>query len=153
MAKTNLPVPQWLDQQWPRTPGEWEETIKKHWQKALFIVIAIYLIGQKDITIDFSFGDPEAEQHSSYVPEETSGEAQAMNVSMMQSATNTSAAPVTKKKKRKLTPEEEAKRKKQLAYVKRYAKIAQQEMETYGIPASITFQRKIEHRQYISFQH
>lgn len=41
-------------------------------------------------------------------------------------------------KKKKMSPQRAAKRKKQLAYVKHFADVAQKEMEKYGIPASIT---------------
>lgn len=39
--------------------------------------------------------------------------------------------------KKEMSPAKAAKRKKQLAYVKRYYKVAQKEMDKYGIPASI----------------
>ncbi len=161
MAIKNLPVPQWLDQHLPYNMAELEVLVRKHWKKGLVILVFLYLASQKDITIDFNVSSSDADPAATAQVLQTAyhgADAQTMNVSMLGGGSPKSTPAKAKPTKAKptkaaptpvapakpvLSPEEEAKRKKQLAYVKRFADVATREMGTYGIPASITLAQGI----------
>lgn len=132
------------------------------WIKVGACSLGIWLFTQKDISVQFHLSNPEnivATESSVAItarpneqtktaerpkPKNTStpsekGQAKAVNISHNLANTYSN---MTYEDKRFATSENDRaraeKRKKQLAYVDKYAKIAQQEMEKYGIPASIT---------------
>jgi flagellum-specific peptidoglycan hydrolase FlgJ len=104
--------------------------------KTGILLVAAYLATQKEVTfrvsISSSGGLVQITEQSRI---ESLNEAGVSNVSQL-----TSYHPDKQiaKPERKLTPAQREKRRKQLAYVKTYQKVAQLEMETHGIPASIT---------------
>lgn len=113
---------------------QFETWVRQRWIPLLGTVLAVWLVTHKDITISFSMERGEnatawIQQESSdlfYDPLEEDSKI-AQNVSLIGSG-----------KKRELTPEEAAKRRKQLAYVRQYKHLAEAEMESHQIPASIT---------------
>lgn len=150
MERNHLPVPKWLNSDQLFNRQELESWAKRHWKSGLFLLVALYLCLQKDITIDFmvsspSYAEPALEEQ--YPEEYEESATPAMNVSMMGDAPiaefgNPLEKPASKKKK-VLSPAEQAKKDKQLAYVSTYKDVAIKEMEKYGIPASITLAQGI----------
>ena len=138
--------------------------IRQHWYKALFLVFAAVLLTQKDLSINLQMSaaavsfNKEPENNREVVryskkdeearPVTTAHRESPRNISQTQNSKknkggaaiqeNALSGLTVKAPRRVLSPEEQAKRKKQLAYVKRFSKVAQTEMEKYGIPASIT---------------
>ena len=139
-----------------------ENLIRRYWLRAFFIALGTFLLIRKDVSINLNLNavaTPVSYESTSNGP--TPSDQQAMNVSMISSK---KAAPSARKvshltKNRKPASKDPnlantysnvtkysdedlarraAKRKKQLAYVKKFAKTAQSEMRTYKIPASIT---------------
>lgn len=142
-----------------------EHLIRRYWLRAFFMGLAVFLLIRKDVSINLNLNSV-AQPMGFYESEHTApagGAVQPMNVSMLSSGKGKAAAktaPVshlaadrqpaskdpnlanTYSNVTKYSDEDlarrEAKRKKQLAYVKRFYKIAQKEMEEFKIPASIT---------------
>ncbi|MEZ4993935.1 MAG: glucosaminidase domain-containing protein [Saprospiraceae bacterium] len=143
-----------------------EQLVRRYWLRAFLLGLAAFLLIRKDVSINLNLnavtqpaGNYENETGSgAYEPEEQ----RPMNVSMLTGSSSASAKAVavshlttdkpstsgdpnlanTYSNVTKYSDEDlakrEAKRKKQLAYVKRYAEVAQKEMDKYKIPASIT---------------
>lgn len=131
------------------------------WVKIGIGVVAIWLFMQKDVSVQLHLSNPEqmmAEANTntfvppSYTPSKAQntsstskkntnnkGTAKAVNISHNLANTYSN---LTYEDKRFSTSENgkarTAKRKKQLAYVSKYKKIAREEMDKFGIPASIT---------------
>ncbi len=141
-----------------RTLVQTSQIVRRHWLKTILLVVFAYLIYQKDLSIDLylktvqpSFSVEEVvEKH----PEEDAFSARPVNISMFEKAAP--AQKITQKKDsnqanefsnmsfsddRFATKDSEAariaKKRKQEAYVKRFAQTAQAEMDKFGIPASI----------------
>lgn len=141
-----------------------ENLVRRYWLRAFLLGLAAFLLIRKDVSIHLNL-NAVAEPVGFYDadgagPEGSAGE-KPMNVSMISgTAPATKAVTVshltTARKPKSDDPnlantysnvtkysdedlaKREAKRKKQQAYVKRYYKIAQKEMEQFKIPASIT---------------
>ncbi|MFN7115244.1 MAG: glucosaminidase domain-containing protein [Saprospiraceae bacterium] len=137
-----------------------ETQAKKHGLKVLVLATLAYIVFQKDLTIDLYLNGAQPSAAVALdepaAPEVTS-EAAPVNVSLFEKGEK--PAPTSRKKTKKddnlantysnMTYTEKkfatnessearvAKRRKQEAYVKRFAKVAQTEMEKFGIPASI----------------
>ena len=98
------------------------------------LLFVAYLATYKEITFRVSIS---SEGPLVQLSEDTQitplAEAGVSNVSQL-----TSYHPTPQNAEPELTPEQREKRRKQLAYVKQYHKIAQREMHQHGIPASIT---------------
>ncbi len=136
----------------------WEQRAKKHGIKVAVLAVLGYIVYQKDLTIDFYMNG--AQPGASVVMEELvapdgATDVTPVNVSILEKAEK----PILQKKKwsddnlantysnmtysgkefatNETTAAREAKRRKQDAYVKRFSKVAQTEMEKFGIPASI----------------
>lgn len=138
-----------------------ETRIKKHWLKVFVLLVLGYIVYQKDLTIDLYLnGAQPAAVVALDEPTATSvsSDASPVNVSLFEKKSTPVASSVKKVSKSddnqantysNLTYTEKkfatkdsdaaraAKRRKQEAYVKRFAKVAQTEMTKYGIPASI----------------
>lgn len=142
-----------------------EQLVRRYWLRAFFLGLAAFLLIRKDVSINLNLNavaQPLGAYDSDYADDGAAPEGQQpMNVSMLTpSAPSTKAVTVshlsTERKPTSKDPNlantysnvskysdedlarRAAKRKKQLAYVKRYAEVAQKEMEKYKIPASIT---------------
>lgn len=139
------------------------EGVRKYWLRVMLLVAATYLAHEKDLAIDLQLsnipaslqvaggGEPpitiraQPAGNAPYAgngPEEPvampASYGQAVNVSNL---ANTYSNLSDNQKGIRSSEDAAAraeKRRKQLRYVKRYAKVAQGEMEKYGIPASIT---------------
>ena len=102
--------------------------------KVGILLFVAYLAMHKEITFRVSISSDgpvvELSEATTITP---LAEAGVSNVSQL-----TSYHPAEKKPAPELTPAQREKRRKQLAYVKKYHKIAQREMHQHGIPASIT---------------
>jgi flagellum-specific peptidoglycan hydrolase FlgJ len=143
-----------------------EQAIRRYWLRAFLLGLAAFLLIRKDVSINLNLNavaNPIGSYESETVSyEQGPDEQRPMNVSMLTGGTAPASRAVTvshlttEKKNVSKDPnlantysnvtkysdedraKREAKRKKQLAYVERYAKVAQTEMEKYHIPASIT---------------
>lgn len=143
-----------------------EQLVRRYWLRTFLLGLAAFLLIRKDVSINLNLNavaSPVGSYESETVSyEERSEEQRPMNVSMLSSTKSSSTRAVTvshltsEKKNVSNDPnlantysnvtkysdedraKREAKRKKQLAYVERYAQVAQTEMEKYKIPASIT---------------
>ena len=119
-----------------------KDWIGKNWFKLAFLGVCLVFAIQKDLNLNINFNSSGTEKVQGF-------SAQATSLSLSDNltskkATNSNkpflspaALEVPAKKKRKPIVMTE-KTKKQLAYVKRFASVAQAEMEKYGIPASVT---------------
>lgn len=132
------------------------------WVKMGIGLVAVWLFLQKDVSVQLHLSNPEQTLAENYTPPPASsaatpavaakktshsspkkssnkGTAKAVNISNNLANTYSN---LTYEDKRFSTSENNTartkKRKKQLAYVAKYEKIATQEMEKFGIPASIT---------------
>lgn len=145
-----------------------ENLVRRYWLRAFFLGLGAFLLIRKDVSINLNLNAVAAPAgfYEDSNQQAAGGQAEEpMNVSKLTS-TRTSTAPPSKavtvshlstdRKPASKDPNlansysnltkysdedlarRAAKRKKQLAYVKRFYKIAQKEMETYKIPASIT---------------
>lgn len=92
--------------------------LRTNWTNILLCSLVIYLLVRKNITIQFSLNNDQLASVAPTVPKPSSNR---VNTSLVSTKTN-----LTKQQKL------------QLKYVKRFAKVAQGEMQKYGIPASIT---------------
>lgn len=145
-----------------------EQLVRRYWLRAFFVFLAAFLLIRKDVSINLNLNavaSPLSSYGNGSVEESASEAHQPMNVSMLTSSKAPSkpgnkavtVSHLTSERKpaskdpnlansysnvSKYSDEDlarrAAKRKKQLAYVKRYADVAQKEMNTYKIPASIT---------------
>jgi flagellum-specific peptidoglycan hydrolase FlgJ len=98
------------------------------------LLFVAYLATYKEVTFRVSISsDGPVVQLSEATTLSPRSEAGVSNVSQL-----TSYHPADNAPERELTPAEREKRRKQLAYVEKYHKIAQREMYQHGIPASIT---------------
>lgn len=141
------------------------EHVRKYWMRACLLGIFTFIISRKDVSIDISMSAMPFGKSFLSTNEITTiingnhTDAHPMNTSML-APTKTSRKQQERKKTTKddniantysnmvytekgikteeLTAARAAKRKKQLAYVERFAEVAQKEMKRYGIPASIT---------------
>ncbi len=136
--------------------------VKRHWLKTSFLACLAFVVYRKDLSIDLYLNGiqtqlvTETEDPVEVSPEIE--ESNAMNVSLVEEAKESPVVVVEKKEKAQenwgntysnmtYTEEKfatkdsrtarEIKRQKQQAYVDRFAKAAQAEMQRYGIPASI----------------
>lgn len=134
--------------------------VKRHWFKVSFLACLAYVVYRKDLSIDLYLNGVQNEMVASVeapveIPQDRM-ETNAMNVSLVEKE-----APVPVAEKKEKTREnwgntysnmtyteekfatkdsrtaQEIKRQKQQAYVNRFAKAAQAEMQRYGIPASV----------------
>ncbi|MEL6969697.1 MAG: glucosaminidase domain-containing protein [Bacteroidota bacterium] len=112
--------------------NRFEDLIKRRWIGLALLVLVGWLVTHKDISVNFSMQKGEG----GFITTSTSSlfydpfeddEVQAQNVSMS-----------NKERLDDLTPEQREKRRKQLAYVREFHDLAEQEMERHGIPVSIT---------------
>ena len=138
-----------------------EYIVRRFWLRAFFIGLGAFLLINKDVSINLdlnAIAGPAVTE-----PPENKMDIQPMNVSLLskkrspQKAKAVTTSHLTADRKpaskdpnlantysniTKYTDEElaarKAKRKKQMVYVKKYAKVAKTEMEKYKIPASIT---------------
>ncbi len=136
-----------------------KQNMRRHWLKGALLLGLAYIVYRKDLSIDLYLNTIQPEiiaQHEDSALEETTNvinsNSRAMNVSLIEkkkapdkatkddnwgntysnmSYTGEKFATYDSAAARK------AKRRKQLAYVKRFTKLAQTEMEKFGIPASI----------------
>ena len=93
--------------------------LRLHWSQLLLCSLMIYLLVQKDVTLSISFQNQIAQQVI------------ASTTSKKEVPTAMSLLPVRSTKTYTIQ------QKKQLDYVSRFAKVARNEMDKYGIPASI----------------
>ena len=110
--------------------------IKKYWFKTFLLSIFIWVFLSRDISIQLNLNAP-SDNNTSVVAKNTSSKnnrTKAVNTSLLSKSKTTGGKKKVAKKKKVWT----AKQKRQLKYVKRYAKIAKTEMNKFGIPASIT---------------
>ena len=159
MSGKNLPRTQTITRE---TGKKISEGFQKYWLRLALIGTAIYLVHEKDLAFDIQLNNASAAivQPALATPEpvsQTTAYAKPVNVSLLNSSKAKPVAPqktanvsnlantysnLTDQNKGKHSSESNAsraeKRRKQLKYVKRYATVAQKEMEKYGIPASIT---------------
>ena len=111
-----------------------EDWFRRRWIGMCALLILAWMVTHKDISINFSMQKGEGgfltttTQSLFFDPFEDDGTAQAQNVSIQHSKTDESS----------LTAAQREKRRKQLAYVRTYQSLAAKEMNTYGIPSSIT---------------
>lgn len=139
------------------------EIVQRYWLKTLLIGVLLYMVMSKDLSINL---DLNSVAHHSVMQSPTHASASTvayhdegvkpMNTSLLKKATPAAEKNTTKPSKPAADPNlansfsnmtfdnsEEAraraeKRRKQLAYVDRYAETARTEMKKFGIPASIT---------------
>lgn len=144
-----------------QTGKKLSEGFQKYWLRFALMGTAIYLVHEKDLSFDIQLNNASAAivQPALATPEPVSQTtfAKPVNVSLLNAPKAKPAVQqpsanannlantysnLTDQNKGKGASEPQAlraeKRKKQLKYVKRYATVAQKEMEKYGIPASIT---------------
>ncbi len=126
--------------------------LHNHWFEILLVATALFLLANKDLSIDFKMDAI----YPSAIAESVSlvdydGQSSPLNISTLSGKKNTDAIPkatnaslaantysnMTYSSRKNSEKEKALKKKKQLAYVNRFAKIAQTEMGKYGIPASI----------------
>lgn len=138
-----------------------EQRIKKHWVQVFVLSALAYVVFRKDLTINFYLN--KAQPGASVVLQEQTEASKAasnvspVNVSMLEKGEKSPSKRDRKTSKNDNTAntysnltytkkafatnesdaEHEAKVRKQQAYVKRFAKVAQTEMTKFGIPASI----------------
>lgn len=130
-----------------------QQSWKKHWFKIGILIFAGFILSQKDFSFNFRLN---ANTPQLTVSDATTIEPQAMNTSIIEggnrkpvSYENHSPEPATigtKPEANKPVIRENVsprsvdteKVRRQKAYVKRFVKVAQAEMEKFGIPASIT---------------
>jgi len=131
-----------------------KESIKRNWFKALLIFAVAFSVFQKDLSIDLSFNSAIARTSSlsnmeKEAPSSPQKKLKAMNTSLVETTRNSNASSTSSKivsekanlktpKANRSSKELSEKRKQQQAYVKRFSKVAENEMKKYGIPASIT---------------
>lgn len=119
------------------------EWISKNWFKLAFLGVCLVFALQKELNLNINYNSkdsPVVAQSQGFVAKTA---ALGISENLMGNATTTGGflAPSVseeppKKVRKPIVMTEKAKR--QLAYVDRFAKVAQAEMEKYGIPASIT---------------
>lgn len=153
---------------WMRWRYQTENLVRRYWLRAFFIGLGAFLLIRKDVSINLNLNSvTDVSGFYESIADTSPGEQSEapMNVSKLTSS-KSKAGPATKavtvshlsadRKPASKDPNlantysnvtkysdedlarRAAKRKKQMAYVKRFYKIAQKEMETYKIPASIT---------------
>lgn len=165
MAERPLPAARNIAQEASR---QISQGLQKYWLKAALLGAAAYLVYQKDLAIDLQFSNIPAAAIWLADPAEESltVAARPANVSLLEPGPSPARAqkagpiPVRNEKPANVSnlantysnltnenkglggAESEAlkveKRRKQLQYVRRFSKVAQTEMEKFGIPASIT---------------
>lgn len=139
------------------------QRVKRHWLKASVLLVFAYIVYRKDLTIDLSLNGMQTGAAIAFDeqsdPEVTSvSEIRPMNISMVEETPAEPLKRTFKKKKQddnlantfsnltyskgefatnESASERDAKVLKQKAYVTRFAKVAQTEMEKFGVPASI----------------
>ncbi|MBK7872079.1 MAG: glucosaminidase domain-containing protein [Saprospiraceae bacterium] len=138
------------------------EKVRRHWPKLLVLVTLAYIIYRKDVSIDLYLNGMQADvifeapENISFQTDskESPVSQSAMNVSLLENEKITETRPVASKDNLAntysnmtytegvfATKDSEgariAKRRKQEAYVKRFANTAQAERDKFGIPASI----------------
>lgn len=136
--------------------------VKRHWIKVSVLLVFAYIVYRKDFTIDVSLNGLEsgiALQGEEYAASTGAKEVHPVNTSMLEAAPTqekkTTSAKRTKPDDNRANTfsnltytkgafatneskaEREAKVQKQQAYVRRFAKVAQTEMQKFGMPASI----------------
>lgn len=154
-----------LPRQWRDASIHISENVRRYWMRAFMLGLFTFILTRKDVSIDISmsampFGESFLSMNEITTPVNYENEdVRPMNTSML---TPTHDSPKKQKRKKTTkddnlantysnmvytdkgiktdedTAERSAKRKKQLAYVERFAEVAQKEMKRYGIPASIT---------------
>ena len=151
--------------QWKGSNISIGEHVRKYWMRACLLGIFTFIISRKDVSIDISmsampFGESFLSTNEvTTVVNSNHEDARPMNTSMLAAAKASSKQQKPKKitkndniantysnmvytekgiKTEELSAARAEKRKKQLAYVERFAEVAQKEMKRYGIPASIT---------------
>lgn len=141
-----------------RTIAQTSQIVRRHWLKTIALLAFVYLIYQKDLSIDLYLNAVEpsflAEEVVAVQAEEAPAPARPVNISMFEKT----APPKESARKKDTNQANEfsnmsfsdsrfatkdteaaklAKKRKQEAYVKRFAQTAQAEMDKFGIPASI----------------
>ncbi len=139
-----------------------EAYIQRYWFRVFILGLALFLLNSKDVSINLNLNSAQASlfgasPEATYYEEEVVPDhvPRALNTSLLASA----PAPVSKEKEPAPKPDQNLantfsnldfsgskdatgvrglKRQKQLAYVQRFAKVAQTEMQKFGIPASVT---------------
>lgn len=94
-----------------------------YWFRLIFFGLAVFIALQKEVSIQLTWHNPAIIQQNS--PDLKNKETQ-LGTWVSQSRTEKKKRPLTEMQKRQLT------------YVQRFGKVAQEEMKKYGIPASIT---------------
>ncbi|MEL6655190.1 MAG: glucosaminidase domain-containing protein [Bacteroidota bacterium] len=112
--------------------NRFEDWIKRRWIGLALLLLVGWLVTHKDISVNFSMQKGEggfitASTSSLFYDPFEDDEVQAQNVSMS-----------SDDRMDDLTPEQREKRRRQMAYVREYHDLAEQEMERHGIPVSIT---------------
>ena len=117
---------------------EVKEWLNQNWFKLTFLAICTFFALKKDLNLNINFGtgqQPTAINAPLQAVAKTASLSISDNIMRQHTASNIVAVP-TKPKRKPIIMTEKAK--KQLAYVKRFAKVAQVEMHKFNIPASIT---------------
>lgn len=154
-----------IEQKLEQLKRQAQEQWRRNWPKMAALGVVAFLISKRDLSIQVNLqnGFVQAIEESAPVAQSTSYKsknnddmpaARAMNTSLL-SVEPAKSKPVVEKRREKADegnlantfsnmtfkgddPDLAAKREKQVAYVKRFYKVAQTEMDKYGIPASIT---------------
>lgn len=139
------------------------QSIKRHWLKVSVLLVFAFIVYRKDLTIDVSLNGMQPGAAIAFDEESSSevtsvSEIRPMNISMLEEAPAEPQKRMSKKKKqddnlantfsnltytkgefatKESSKDYKTKVLKQKAYVTRFAKVAQTEMEKFGVPASI----------------
>lgn len=111
--------------------------LNQNWFKLAFLGVCTFFALKKDLNLNINFGTgspPIAAAAARPLAQTTS---LSLSDNFRSTTPTTAFATVPAKPSRKPIPTT-AKAKKQIAYVKRFAKVAQEEMQKFNIPASIT---------------
>lgn len=119
--------------------------LDKYWLKGIFIVLGIWLMISKDISININMQNAMKVASTMNASGDKENKVKPMNTSLLKKAKtkvqgddNLANTYSNLTKGGDLDAQKAEKRRKQLVYVKKYKHIAIKEMNEYGIPASIT---------------
>jgi len=118
-----------------------KDWLNQNWFKLAFLGVCTFFALKKDLNLNINLGT--GSQPIATAATSTRPVAKATSLSLSDNFRSTTPTPISSfatvpaKPTRKPIPNT-AKAKKQIAYVKRFAKVAQEEMQKFNIPASIT---------------
>lgn len=117
--------------------------LNQNWFKLAFLGVCTFFALKKDLSLNINLGTGGQPIAASSVPSRPVAKTTALSVSdnflgSTTSKTTFTPAPVVPAKPTRKPIPNTAKAKKQIAYVKRFASVAQEEMRKFNIPASIT---------------